>query len=324
MKTADRSAALAGTRDGFGEALANLGAEDARIVVLTADLSESTRAHLFQAAFPDRFIECGVAEQNMMGVAAGLALAGKIPFACSYAAFSPGRSWDQLRVSVCYARANVKVIGAHAGVSVGPDGATHQALEDVAITRVLPNITVIVPCDFEEAKKATRAITQSIGPAYLRLSREPTPVLTSEKTPFRVGRAELFRTGRHVTILACGPLVASALDAARMLERDGIEAEVINSHTIKPFDEKTLLASVKKTGACVTVEEHQVTGGLFGAAAETLSRFYPVPMEPVGMPDTFGQSGEPAELLAYYGMDVKHIMLAAKRVLSRKRKNGNV
>ena len=306
------------TRDGYGEGLVELGEKNQDVVVLTGDLVESTRALPFAEKFPDRFIECGVAEQNMMGIAAGLALSGKIPFVSSYAVFVPGRCWDQLRVSVCYSKANVKVAGAHAGISVGPDGATHQALEDVASVRVLPNIVVVVPCDSIETKKATVALGEHKGPVYFRFAREKTPVITTQESPFKIGRAEIFREGADVTIVACGPLVYQSLVAAAELEKEGISAEVINNHTIKPMDKLTLASSAKKTGAVVTVEEHQINGGLGGAVAEVLAENYPVPMERVGMPDTFGESGSPEELLEKYGMSVKKIKESVKSVLKRK------
>lgn len=306
------------TRNGYGDGLVELGKTDERVVVLTGDLAESTRAHLFQQAFPKRFIECGVAEQNMMGVAAGMALSGKIPFVSSYAVFVPGRCWDQLRVSVCYSNANVKVAGAHAGISVGPDGATHQALEDIASLRALPNLTIVVPCDYHETKKATIALGEMNGPAYFRFAREKTPVITTEDAPFKIGKANILKTGSAVTIAACGPLVYQSLVAAEELERDGIACEVINCHTIKPFDTATLIKSVKKTGCVVSVEEHQITGGLAGAVAETVSRNHPVPMESVGMPDCFGESGEPDELLEKYGMTSQAIIQAVKRIVKRK------
>lgn len=306
------------TRAGFGDGLVLIGAKDERIVALTADLSESTRVQPFAKKFPDRFIECGVAEQNMIGVAAGLALAGKIPFAASYAVFSPGRTWDQIRVSVCYANANVKIVGSHAGLTVGPDGASHQALEDIAITRVLPGITVVVPCDALEAKKATIALAKMKGPAYLRLSRTATPVVTTEETPFEIGKMPVFRKGSDVTIVACGPLVYDALMAAETLAKKKISVEVLNAHTIKPFDAKTLATSAAKTRCVVTVEEHQIAGGLFGAVSETLARILPVPAEPVGMRDAFGESGEPHELIAKYGMTAEDIARAAIRVLQKK------
>ncbi len=306
------------TRNGYGDGLVEIGAKDTRIVVLTGDLAESTRAHLFQQKYPDRFFECGVAEQNMMGVAAGLALSGKIPFVSSYAVFVPGRNWDQLRVSVCYSNANVKVAGAHAGISVGPDGATHQALEDVAITRVLPNLTVVVPCDYHETKKATIALAKMVGPAYFRFAREKTPVITTERTPFKIGEALVLRSGKDVTVAACGPLVYEAMVAAEMLTKQNIEAEIINCHTLKPFDEETLVNSLKKTKRGVTVEEHQIIGGLHGAVCETLARRFPVPVEAVGMPNSFGESGEPSELLEKYHMTAHDIVKAVKKVMKRR------
>ena len=308
------------TRDGYGQGVVALGEKNPNVVVLTGDLSESTRANMFEEKFPERFIECGVAEQNMMGIAAGLALSGKIPFVSSYAVFVPGRCWDQLRVSVCYSKANVKVAGAHSGISVGPDGATHQALEDIASVRVLPNIVVEVPCDAIEAKKTTIAIGEYTGPAYFRFHREKTPVITTQDSPFKIGKAEVFREGTDVTIVACGPLVYQALVAAKELEKEGIKAEVINNHTIKPIDKLTLASSAKKTGAVVTVEEHQINGGLGGAVAEVLAENFPVPMERIGMPDTFGESGQPNQLLEKYGMSVKKIKEAVYSVIKRKQK----
>ena len=267
------------TRDGYGDGLVELGEKDPNVVVLTGDLSASTRAKKFQDKFPDRFIECGVAEQNMMGIAAGMALSGKIPFVSSYAVFVPGRCWDQLRVSVCYTKANVKVAGAHAGISVGPDGATHQALEDIASVRPLPNLVVIVPCDVIESKKVTIASGQHKGPVYFRYGREKTPVITTENTPFKIGKAEIFKEGTDVTIVACGLLVYQSLVAAKELEKEGVSAKVINNHTIKPMDKLTIASAAKETGAVVTVEEHQINGGLGGAVAEVLVENFPVPME---------------------------------------------
>ncbi len=322
------------TRNGYGEGLLALGETNQNVVVLTGDLADSTRVLPFWKKYPERFIECGVAEQNMMGIAAGLAAAGKIPFVSSYAVFVPGRCWDQLRVSVCYSNLPVKVAGAHAGISVGPDGATHQALEDVAIVRAIPNITVIVPCDAIEAKKVTMAVAATPGPVYFRFAREKTAVFTTEKTPFEIGKAEVFREGSDVTIIGCGPLLHKALVAAEILSGNttlaknyqlpitnypALNVEVINCHTIKPIDAKTLAASAKKTGAVVTVEEHQIVGGLGGAVAEVLAQHAPVPMEFVGMPNSFGESGQPDELLEKYGMGVKDILAAVGRVLRRKK-----
>jgi transketolase len=306
------------TRDGYGKALVELGERDDRVVVLTGDLAESTRVHWFAERFPRRFVEVGVAEQNMMGVAAGLALSGKIPFVSSYAVFCPGRAWDQLRVGVCYNRANVKVAGAHAGISVGPDGATHQGLEDIASVRVLPNIIVVVPADWLEAKKATLAIAGVRGPCYIRFGREKVPTITTDSTPFAIGKAEVYRDGADVCIVACGQMVAEALVAAQQLEEEGLSAMVINNHTIKPIDRRTLAAAARQCGCVVTAEEHQITGGMGSAVMEVLAEECPVPVERVGMPDCFGESGKPAELLAKYGMTAKNVVRAAKSALKRK------
>lgn len=311
----------AATRDGFGQALVDCAARDTAVVGLTADLSESTRMNEFEKKFPDRFFELGVAEQNLMGVAAGMALAGKIPFIASYATFSPGRNWDQLRVSVCYSRANVKIIGCHSGLSVGPDGATHQALEDIAITRVLPHLVVVAPVDAHETYQAVSWAAEYTGPVYIRLTREKSPVFTELTHKFELGRAKIVAKGRDVTLIACGPLAYEAIIAAELLKDDGVLAEVISSPSIKPLDEKTILASVAATGAVVTVEEHQITGGLGGAVAELLAEERPTPLERVGMPDRFGQSGAPVELWRRYGLDRRAIVAAAKRVVQRKHEN---
>lgn len=306
------------TRDGFGDALMELGERDEKVMALTGDLADSVRVAEFAKKYPERFVECGVAEQNMMGVAAGLALAGKTPFVSSYAVFSPGRSWDQLRVSVAYSQANVKVAGAHTGVSVGPDGATHQALEDIAITRTIPNLTVIVPCDYWETKKAALALGETQGPAYFRFGREKTPIITTEETVFQVGKAEIFKEGTNVALIGCGPVLYNGLMAALELEKEGISVLVINNHTIKPIDVETIVWAAKLTGAVVTLEEHQVMGGAGSAVVEVLAKHYPVPVEMVGMQDTFGESGEPEELIARYGMDKDSIKEAIKKVLKRK------
>lgn len=318
-KLFDKDVELVPTRDGYGEGLVFLGEKNPNVVVLTGDLAESTRALKFGEKFPDRFIECGVAEQNMMGIAAGLALEGKIPFISSYAVFVPGRCWDQFRVSVCYTNANVKVAGAHAGISVGPDGATHQALEDIASVRVLPNTTVIVPSDAIETRKATIAAAEIVGPVYFRFAREKTPVMTSEETPFKVGKAEIFyQTGTDVAIIASGPVLYKALVAAKELNEQGISSIVVNNHTIKPIDEETILTVASQTKAVVTVEEHQTMGGCGSAVAEVLAKRYPVPVEFIGMPNTFGESGAPEELLEKYGMGVKDVKEAVRKVLKRK------
>lgn len=306
------------TRDGYGAALLKLGQQNKRVVVVSADLAESMRIDEFAKMYPDRFFEVGVAEQNLLGVSAGLALAGKIPFATSYAVFSPGRSWDQLRVSICYSQANVKIVGGHTGLSVGEDGATHQALEDIAMTRVLPNLVVVVPCDAFEAEKATLAAAAHVGPVYLRLTRPSSPAITTASTPFTLGKAEILQTGDQITLIGCGPILAEAMKAATELAKAHISVEVINCHTIKPLDQVTLLKSIRKTGAVVTVEEHQLTGGLGGAVAELTSQHYPVPMELVGMQDKFGESGKPVELWKKYHLDAASIVAAVKKVARRK------
>ena len=319
-KIFDKDVEQVPTRNGYGEGVIQLGEKNKDVVVLTGDLKESTRVEEFSKRFSERFIECGVAEQNMMGIAAGLASAGKIPFVSSYAVFSPGRSWDQLRVSVCYSNLNVNIVGAHTGVSVGPDGATHQALEDIAITRVLPNITVVVPCDSIETKKATLAAADMQGPYYSRFAREKTPVITTAETPFEIGKTEIFADyGDDAAILACGPLVYQALVAAKELEKEGIKVRVINNHTIKPMDVTTIMKAARDCGAIVTVEEHQVMGGMGSAVAEVLAKHYPVAIEMIGMQDTFGESGQPEELLEKYGMSVSKIKEAVRKVISRKK-----
>ncbi|MGH7911936.1 MAG: transketolase family protein [Candidatus Dormibacteraceae bacterium] len=307
-----------GCRAGFGQALVELGETNEDVVVLTGDLADSTRVAPFAKAYPKRFFDMGVAEQNMMGTAAGLAIAGKVPFLTSYATFSPGRNWDQFRVSVAYTRANVKVVGAHAGLSVGQDGATHQALEDLAMVRVLPGVTVVAPCDFEQARLATLALAAHQGPAYIRFGREDTPVFTTAQTPFQLGRAQLFRNGSDVTIAACGPLVFEALLAAEALSGEGISARVVNVHTLKPIDVEAIRRCASETGCVVTVEEHQITGGLGGAVAEVLGEHRPAPLERVGMPDSFGESGRASQLLEKWGLTAPAIVTKARRAVARK------
>ncbi|MBI5621545.1 transketolase family protein [Candidatus Falkowbacteria bacterium] len=310
---------LVPTRDGYGKGLLTLGKTNPRVVALCADLDESTRSQWFAEKYPERFIQMGIGEQNMVLVAAGLANYGKIPFIASYATFSPGRNNEQIRTTVSLSELPVKIAGAHAGVSVGPDGATHQALEDIALMRVQPNMVVICPCDAVEIEKATVAAAAVHGPVYLRFGRAASPVMTTRKTPFKIGCAEIFWTGKDITIIACGQLVYQALLAARALAKDNITAEVINCHTIKPLDEKTIIASVKKTRAVVTVEEHQIAGGLGSAVAETLVQRLPVPMEFVGVRDRFGESGEPDELLQKFGLTSPYIVTAVRKVLKRKK-----
>ncbi|MFH0971580.1 MAG: transketolase family protein [Candidatus Micrarchaeota archaeon] len=308
------------TRDGLGKGLVELGARNKNVVALCCDLVESTRVNWFSEKFPDRYFEVGVSEQNMAGVAAGMAAEGKIPFIASYAVFSPGRNWDQIRISICYSQNNVKIIGAHAGISVGPDGATHQALEDIAITRCLPHMVVLSPCDWIEAKKATIAMGEMKGPAYIRLSRDKVPVVTSEDTPFKLGRAEVFRDGTDVTVVATGQLVYEALIAAKQLEKEGISVRVIDLHTIKPIDKDTLIEAAKETGAIVCAEEHQITGGMGSAVAEVLSENYPVPVKYVGIKDRFGESGLPDELLVKFGLKSTDIIEKAREAIGMKRK----
>ena len=308
------------TRDGYGEGLLKAGELNENVVALCADLTESTRADKFAKAFPKRFFQVGVAEQNLATIASGLATSGKIPFISSYAAFSPGRNWEQIRTTISYNDANVKIAGHHAGISVGPDGATHQAVEDIATMRVMANMRVIVPCDMNEGTKATLASAQIMGPVYLRFGREKSPIFTTDKTPFTIGKAETLWTSSkpQVAIIGAGALLYNALLAAKQLEDEDISVLVINSHTIKPLDEKTILSAVKKCGAVVTVEEHQVMGGLGGAIAELLAKKLPTPMEFIGMQNTFGGSGKPSELVEKYGMGVKDIIGAVKRVIARK------
>jgi len=306
------------TRKGYGQGVLDLGEQDDQVVVLTADLAESTMVLDFAKKYPERFVECGVAEQNMMGIAAGMALTGKTPFVSSYATFSPGRSWDQLRVSVCYSMANVKIAGAHTGVTVGPDGATHQALEDVAITRVLPNLIVEVPCDAIEARKTVVALGKIKGPAYFRLGRSKTPIITTSETPFEVGKAEIFRDGKDVVIIASGPVLYNGLLAAMELEKENISVMVVNNHTIKPIDSAAIISAAKICGAVVTLEEHQTMAGCGSAVCEVLAQNCPVPVEMVGMPNSFGESGQPEELIEKFGMGKNAIIAAVKKVLKRK------
>lgn len=308
------------TRQGYGEGLVIAGEKDGKVVVLCADLIESTKSHLFKEKFPERFVEMGVAEQGMATVAAGMANYGKIPFISSYAAFSPGRNWEQIRTTIALNDVPVKIAGHHAGVSVGPDGATHQSLEDIALMRSMPNMIVIYPADSIEAKKVTVAAAANGKPTYIRLAREETPVITTDETPFEIGKAQIFWENKspQVSIIASGPLLFEALVAARELQKSEIEVEVINCHTIKPLDERTVISSAKKTGAVVTVEEAQTIGGLGGAVSELLSRNFPVPQEFVGMSDQFGESGTPDELLEKFGMKAHNVVEAVKKVLSRK------
>ncbi len=306
-------------RKGFGEGLLMAAEKDSRIVGLCADLTESTQMHLFRAKFPERFVEIGVAEQNLASVASGMAAMGKIPFITSYAMFSPGRNWEQIRTTICYNDRKVIIAGSHAGVSVGPDGGTHQAVEDIALMRVIPRMTVISPCDAVEAKKATRAATLISGPVYIRLAREKTPIITTEDSPFEIGKASLLWESPEpkVSFLATGALVHKALRAAFDLGKEGIGSLVLNVSTIKPLDRESILSAAGRTGAVITIEEHQVAGGLGSAVAELLSEKLPTKMIRIGVQDVFGQSGKPEELLEHYGMGVSHIVAAAKKILGK-------
>lgn len=306
------------TRNGFGEGLIEAGRRDPAVIAICADLAESTRMEPFKNAFPDRYIEIGVAEQMLVAMAAGLAAAGKIPFIASYAMFNPGRSWEQVRTTMALNQTNVKIAGAHAGVSVGPDGATHQAIEDIAIMRVIPKMTVVVPCDAVQTKKATLAVAAAWGPTYLRFGRAESAVVTTDETPFELGVAQTLRAGTDVAIVACGILVYDALLAAEELAKDGIAARVVNNHTIRPMDEAAIVAAARDCGAVVTVEEHQVHGGMGSRVAEILAARHPVPIEFIGVHDRFGQSGSPHELIAEYAMDASSIAAAARRAVQRK------
>lgn len=308
------------TRDGYGKGVVEAGEKDERVVVLCADLAESTRSHLFKEKFPERYIEIGVAEQNLATVAAGLAVYGKIPFITSYAAFSPGRNNEQIRTTISLNNVPVKICGMHAGVSVGPDGATHQQLEDIALMQAQPNMTVVVPCDVEEARKATLVGAFTDKPLYLRFARANTPVITTPNSPFEIGKAILLWKGEgaQASIVVCGNLAYNALIAAHELQQEGIAVSVINNHTVKPMDRETIVSAAKETGAMVTVEEHQVTCGMGSTVANILSQEYPVPIEFIGVHDQFGQSGDPEELILHYGMGVSSIKDAVRKVISRK------
>lgn len=309
------------TRDGYGLGLIEAADENPNVVALCADLIESTRTEGFAKKYPERFIEMGVAEQNMASVAAGLSAVGKIPYITSYAMFSPGRNWEQLRTTVCYNARNVKIIGSHTGVSVGPDGATHQAIEDIAITRPIANMQVFAPCDVWEGQKVAYAISKIDGPCYVRYTREKTPVFTTEDTPFKIGKAEIFfeeKARLDVAIIACGPLVHNALLAAGELEKEGFGVRVINNVSIKPMDEHTIVDAAKDAGAVITVEEHQVAGGMGSAVAELLAKKFPVPIEFIGVQNRFGESGSPNELIEHFGMGVESIKEAVRKVVNRK------
>lgn len=310
------------TRIGFGEGLLKAGEENENVVALSADLTESTKVNIFAERFPERFIELGVAEQNMASVASGIAAMGKISFITSYGMFNPGRNWEQIRTTISYNNQNVKIIGSHAGLSVGPDGGSHQILEDIAITRVIPNMVVISPCDYHEAKKATLACAKTINPTYMRLARNDTPIITTAETPFEIGKAQIVFTPdiglAQVGIIATGPILYKALIAARLIEKNGIKVKVMNLSTIKPLDTEAIITLAKETKAIVTVEDHQIMGGVGSAIAECLSENYITPIEFVGVNDKFGQSGTVEELESYYKIDISNIIEKVGKVIKRK------
>lgn len=306
------------TRSGFGEGLLELGKTNPEVVGLCADLTGSLKMDAFQKEFPERFFQVGIAEANMIGLAAGMTIGGKIPYTGTFANFSTGRVYDQIRQSVAYSKKNVKICASHAGLTLGEDGATHQILEDIGMMRMLPNMTVIVPADFNQTKQATIAIAQHDGPVYLRFGRPVVPIFVQPDAKFVIGKADVLTEGTDVTIIACGHLVWKSIEAAQQLHEQGISAEVINMHTIKPLDEKAILDSVRKTRCVVTAEEHMLNGGLGEAVSQVLSRQFPAPQEYVGVNDTFGESGTPDELMVKYGLDATNIVEAAKKAIQRK------
>ncbi|HPM42406.1 MAG TPA: transketolase family protein [Candidatus Omnitrophota bacterium] len=308
------------TRDGFGEGVVELGKENKEVVVLSADLTDSTRASWFKKAFPGRFFGLGVAEQDMIGVATGFALMGKVPFACTFGVFASGRAWDQIRVSVAYMKSNVKIVGTHGGISVGPDGATHQAIEEISLMRILPNMTMIVPCDAIEAKKATIAAGKMQGPVYLRFGRSGVPVITRPEDRFEIGKANTMIEGRDVTIFACGQMVYEGMLACDILKKEGISARLVNMHTAKPIDTEAIKSAARDTGAIVTAEEHTTMGGLGSAISEVVVQNCPVPLKMVGVQNRFGASGEPEELFKLFKLTADDIAAAAKSAISMKRK----
>ena len=307
------------TRFGFGEGLVELGQKDNKIFVLGADTVSSVAINKFQEMFPERFANVGIAETNLLGMAAGISIAGFIPFVSTYGVFASGRPWEQIRTTICYSNLNVKIGGSHSGLMVGPDGATHQALEEIAIMRCLPNMTVLVPCDVVETKKATLAAAYFPGPVYIRYGRENIPVITDESTPFEIGKAVKMKEGKDVCIIACGSMVYEALMAAEILEQEGVKARVLNIHTIKPIDKQAIIEAAKDCGAIVTAEEHQIFGGFGSAVAEVVVANSPVPMEFVAVNDTFGESGKAADLMVKYGLKDVNIVEAVKKVLKRKK-----
>lgn len=317
---ADERSQTAPIRKGFGEGLLKAGQQYPSVVAACADLTESTQMHLFAEAFPERFIEVGVAEQNLVTMASGLAAMGKVPFVSSYAAFSPGRNWEQIRTTIALNNQPVKIIGSHAGLYTGADGATHQMLEDLALMRVLPNMVVLAPGDSVEAAKATMAMVTDRRPNYMRVAREATPIITTDKTPFEIGKAYVFRAGSDITIIATGTMTAQALDAADELAKADINTEVVHVPTLKPLDSPTILASVKKTGLVITAEEAQINGGLGGAVSELLGEQLPTPIFRIGMQDRFGESGKPEQLFKHFGLDADSIAKAARKMVAAHRK----
>jgi len=306
------------TRSGFGAGLAELGKINKDVVTLCADLTGSLKMNEFQKNHPDRFFQAGIAEANMMGVAAGLTIGGKIPFAGTFAGFATGRVYDQIRQAIAYSNKNVKIAASHAGITLGEDGATHQILEDIGLMKMLPNMTVVVPCDYNQTKAATIAIAEHKGPVYLRFGRPAVPNFTDPNQKFEIGKAELLYEGSDVTILATGHLVWKAIEACDILLQKGIKAEVFNIHTIKPFDKKTVLKSIKKTKAMVCAEEHMLNGGLTDTAAQMAALNFPIPIEAVAINDTFGESGTPDQLMEKYGLTTNNIVQAVEKVLKRK------
>jgi len=307
------------TRSGFGDGIAEAARKNSKIVALTADLAGSMKLNQFMKEFPERFVQCGIAEANMIGIAAGLTIGGHIPYTTTFANFSTGRVYDQIRQSVAYSGKNVKICASHAGVTLGEDGATHQILEDIGLMKMLPGMSVVVPCDYAQTKAATMAIADYVGPVYLRFGRPVWPIFT-DKMPFELGKAQVFSEGTDVSIFACGHLVWKAIEAGRILEEKGISVEVINIHTIKPLDTAAIIKSIQKTRCAVTAEEHNIIGGLGDAIAQVAGRNIPIPIEYVGTNDTFGESGTPTDLLKKYGLDTPNIVAAAEKVIARKNK----
>lgn len=306
------------TRAGFGEAIYELGKTNENVVVLTADLAGSLKLHPFIKDFPERYLQCGIAEANMIGIGAGLTIGGKIPFTTTFANFSTGRVYDQIRQSVAYSNKNVKICASHAGLTLGEDGATHQILEDIGLMRMLPGMTVVVPCDFNQTKAATLAVADYEGPVYLRFGRPKWPNFTEEDQKFEIGKAQILSEGNDVTIFACGHLVWKAIEAGKILEEKGISVELINLHTIKPLDEEAIIKSIQKTKCAVTAEEHNILGGMGDAVAHVAAAHFPIPIQYIGTKDTFGESGKPEDLLKKYGLDTPDIVKAAEIAMSKK------